>query len=428
MNDRTTGMSNRRLVAALALLAVLLIVVAADVRMLPGLRGPEPSVEWDRASPASQGFDAAALEVLADSLAARNTKTLVVARHGRIVFEWYAPDFTVNKRHFTSAMAKGVAAMPTLVAAAQDDLLSLDDRVADWVPEWSEDPRHAQIRLIDLAFHRSGMEDVDFDAGQAGELPGWQQRYYDHQDERFRLALDSTALLFDSGARFSYSGVGYYVLSYVVSRALEHRSPVVDIPSFLGAEVYGPIGLPPETWSLGYGRSDTIDGMALTHFGSGGKITARAAARVGQLMLQRGCWEGRQVLDRDLVDLMLGRGAVVPMPDEQRPDTESVSLGGWWSNQSGVWPSVPREAFAAIGGQHEMTLVDPVNGIVAVRMGGDLRRDGEMDGPPDAAFDEFFLAPLYAAFDEAVDMGADAASPVASSPRRASTGLGTCPG
>lgn len=395
------------------------------MRTLPALRGRKPSVDWPTASPPEEGFDPAALAALADSLAVRNTKTLIVARHGRLVFEWYAPDFTENRRHFTAATAKGVSAMPTLIAAAQDGLLSLDDHVADWVPEWRADPRHAQITLLDLAFHRSGMENVGFDAGQAGELPDWKQRYYDHPDERFRLALDSAALLFDAGTRYAYSGVGYYVLSYVVSRALQNRSPASDIPSFVAAEVYGPLGLPRSAWSLGYGRSDTVGGIALTHFGSGGQMTARAAARVGQLMLQHGCWDGTPLLDPELVDLLLGRGAVTPIQDEQKPRSEPVSLGGWWSNQNGVWPSAPREAYAAVGAQHELTFVDPVHDIVAVRMGGDMRRDGATsEASSGAALEHFFFAPLYAALEDGAASGE--APAVAGWPRGTSGGDASC--
>lgn len=414
--------ASRRVVAPLV--ATILLLVAAGGAALWSQRGERANVAWPQASPRSEGFDAKALREMKDSLALRDTKVLLVARHGRLVFEWYADDFGANRRHFTSAMAKGVSAAPTLIAAAQDGLLSLDDHVSDWVPEWKADPRRSRVRLIDLAFHQSGLQDVDFDAGQAGELPDWQQRYYDHPNERFRLALDSAAFLFDPGTRLSYSGVGFYVLSYVVSRALQNRSPVADIPSFVDAEVYGPMGLPRKAWSLGYGRSDTIDGMALTHFGSGGEVTGRAAARIGQVMLQRGCWEGRQVLDADLVDRMLGRGETAPIVGEDDPGGEPASLGGWWSNANGAWPSAPRSVMAAVGGQNEIVLLDPDNEVVAVRMGGDLRSDGRSFH---AAFDEYFMAPLYAALEED-GTAHEAGAPVATSPRNGADGDRPCRG
>lgn len=415
----------RRSVMFVVLLVGLVVVGAAVWSARTS--GPPPSVEWPRASAKSQGFDEAALRVLAESLAAHQTKALIVARNGRLVFEWYADDFSPNRRHYTAAMAKGLVGSPTLISAASDGLLSLDDRAAEWVPAWQGDSVRSRVTLRQLAFHESGIDNVEFEEGQEGELPGWYQYYYDHPAERFRLAIDSTTFLFEPGEGFSYSGVGFYVLSYVVTRALQAREPAVDIPTYVDTEVYGPIGIPRSAWSVGYARSDTIAGLPLTHFGSGGEITARAAARVGQLMLQRGCWDGRQVLDADIVDLMLGRGAASPVwrGDDSPPGPAAV--GGWWSNANGAWPSAPPEAFAATGNGHEIVFVDPTRRLVAVRMGNDLRPEDQRsdDDSFEPAFDQYFLAPLYAALEE---RSGGRSNPVAETPREAGAGAGSCSG
>ena len=46
---------------------------------------------WQIASPESRRMDIVRLHALRDDLAARGTKTLLVVRHERIVYEWYAP-------------------------------------------------------------------------------------------------------------------------------------------------------------------------------------------------------------------------------------------------------------------------------------------------------------------------------------------------
>jgi CubicO group peptidase (beta-lactamase class C family) len=379
---------------------LLLLLVACGAVLWTMTPHEEPaSVAWPVASPESQGFDEDALESLVSDLADRNTKALLLVRRGHVVLEWYAPDFGPNRRHYTAAMAKGTSAAPALIAALGSGLLSLDDRVADWVPSWGARPDRANIKLRDLAFHASGLEDVDFDAGQAGKLPGWQQRYYDHPDERFRLGLDSAAVRFAPGTRFGYSGVGYYVLSYVVSRALQNGSQSArDIPSFLGEAIYGPLGIPPEAWTAGYARSDTVDGLALTHFGSGGRLTARAAARIGLLFLQGGCYEGRRLLDAELVDVALGRRGVTPIARDEDSEPEPASAAGWWRNVNGAWPSAPTSAAAALGQGHQVVWIDPDLEIVAVRMGEDLSAGSE---PFHAALDRYLAAPLYAALEEA---------------------------
>lgn len=395
------GRSRTGRVVAIAIVVAAALVAGvlaweANAAQKPGF------VSWPTARAAAEGLDADALETFADSLMARQTKALIVARHGSIVLERYAPDFSASRRHYISAMAKGTAGAPTLIAAADVGALSLDEKLSDLVPEWKNDPWHAAITIHELAFHASGMQDVDFSAGEAGELPGWEQYYYDHPDARFRMALDSAQLLYEPGTRFNYSGVGFYALSYAVTRALHRSDPNANIPAFIDSTVYRPIGLPPESWSLGYGRSDTIDGMALTHFGSGGELTARAAARIGQLLLQRGCWAGRRVLDADRVDTMLGRNGVTSRPSgpDASPDDEPgpAAGGGWWINVGGTWPSAPRYAAAAIGGGHEILWLDPELDLVAVRFGENLSDPGEsfQDG-----LERHFVSPLYQALRDA---------------------------
>lgn len=392
--------SNRRLLGAV--MGVLLLAAAGLV--LRDVLGPPetpPSVSWPVATPESVGLDGPALEALADDLSDRSTKALVVARHGRLVFEWYGPEFDADRRHYAASMVKGTAAAPALVAAAQQELLSLDEPAAKWIPEWATDPERMSIRLRHLAFHSSGLDDVDFDAGQAGELSGWKQRYYDRPDQRYHLAIDSAALHFPPGTGYAYSGVGYYVLSYIVTRSLQD-GPVEDIPSLLDERVYGPIGLPPETWEIGYGRIDVVDGLPLAHFGSGGQITARAAARIGQLFLQRGCWDGEQVLDADLVDTMLGRGAITPVPPGDATESIPISPGGWWPtptsgggwwiDEEGVWPPAARDAAAALGYGHQIVWIDPGLDLVVVRLGEDLTSRREPFGD---ALTRYFVEPLY---------------------------------
>jgi CubicO group peptidase (beta-lactamase class C family) len=289
-------------------------------------------------------------------------------------------------------MAKGVFAVPTLFAASDDGLLSLDDHVGAWVPSWASDSTKAKVTLRELAFHASGMEDVDFDAGADGELSGWKKRYFDHPEERFRLALDSARFVFAPGSRFSYSGVGYYVLSYVLGKALQDSAASANIPSYVEAAVYGPLGVPPDAWSIGYGRSDTIEGIPLTHLGSGGELTARAAARTGQLFLDGGCWDGRRILPAGLVDTALGRHGVAPRaPDDAAAPGSGM---GWWTNDHGTWPDAPRSAVAAIGSGHQVVWIDPGLHLVVVRLGAGLGAPGESFYE---ALGRHFVAPLYRA-------------------------------
>ncbi|MFW6088698.1 MAG: serine hydrolase domain-containing protein [Gemmatimonadota bacterium] len=406
--------------------ALVLVGLATVVLVLLVLRlsREEPLlVSWPVATPEREGLDLSALEDLAEGLANRGTRALLVARHGRIVLEWYAPEFDADRTHYAASMVKGTAAAPALAVAARRGLLSLDDPAAKWIPEWATDSERADILLRHLAFHSSGLDDIDFDAGTEGELPGWKQRYYDYPNERFRLAIDSTDVRFAAGTGYGYSGVGYYILSYIVTRALAQGADSVrDISTLLDEAVYRPVGIPPDVWSIGYGRVDHVDGLPLTHFGSGGRITARAAARIGQLFLQEGCWQGEQILDPDLVRTLLGRGPIDPVPpgDATGVPTSAggwwptaASGGGWWLDGGSDWPAAARGSAAAIGYGHQIVWIDPKIDLVVARLGDDLTSRRE---PFDVALTRYFVEPLYDAVGRTIPLR-ESLSSVASSQR-----------
>ncbi|HWP91064.1 MAG TPA: serine hydrolase domain-containing protein [Thermodesulfobacteriota bacterium] len=100
-------------------------------------------------------------------------------------------------------------------------------------------------------------------------------------------------------------------------------------------------------------------------------------AKVGQLMLNRGEWKGKQLLDPVLVDRALssfGGGPEVEIP-LGHPEPGFY----WWVNSNGALTSLPHDAFIAAGGGHQILLVVPSLELVLVRFGGSLG-SGQLPG------------------------------------------------
>jgi hypothetical protein len=66
----------------------------------------------------------------------------------------------------------------------------------------------------------------------------------------------------------------------------------------------GPLGVPDRQWAAGYGIIANVDGLPLVPTW-GGDYSPDALARVGRLMLNRGTWEGRDLIARTVVDAAL---------------------------------------------------------------------------------------------------------------------------
>jgi hypothetical protein len=141
-----------------------------------------------------------------------------------------------------------------------------------------------------------------------------------------------------------------------------------DIRDALRDRILRPIGVGDEQWSIGYGRAYEVDGLPLWGNWGGGSFTARATARVGQLMLESGRWHEKELVRQRWAETMT-RYAGMPAPARKEGSRAPASGLCWWVNHDGVWAGVPRDAFAGAGAGHQLLLVVPSLKLVAVRNG-----------------------------------------------------------
>ena len=330
-----------------------------------------PNIHWESADPDSQGIAAAKLDAIWDQLSEAGTTAFLVVRNNRIVAEYYGPSKGPNRQSGTSAVGKTITAAMILILAIDDKQIDLDNYVYQYVPEWQDIPWKKDITIRQIVTHSSGLDNVEF--GRS-DLSGWKKAYYDSPAERFRIAIEAAPVLFEPGSQFAYSGLGFYALAYALGTSLKY-SAQPDMKKLLASRVMEPLGIPQHDWSISYGQSNWVDGMRLYSLGSGGSYTPRAIARIGQLLLNRGQWNGRQLLDAKTVDVMMAYGGLPPEP-QLSPGRHPVSGGiGVWSNCDGYWSSLPRDAMLGLGGTHSFLLVVPSLDLVVVRMGGRLLKD-----------------------------------------------------
>jgi CubicO group peptidase (beta-lactamase class C family) len=318
---------------------------------------------WRTATPDSQGMSAKSLDQLKDRLASRKTKAFLVIRNDRIVYEWYADGHGATKPHYTASMAKAIVGGLSVGVALTDRRLALDDRAAQYVPHWKDDARKSKITLRQLGSHTSGLEDAEAGGLPHDKLTGWKGDFWKRLEppsDPFSISRDKTPVLFDPGAKFQYSNPGFAMLSYAVTAALRD-APQKDIRTLLRDRVMRPIGVPDKEWSIGYGKTFTVDGLPLVGSWGGGGYTARAVARVGRLMLRGGDWEGKQLLSKEAVRQITS--------DAGTPGHGGI---GWWSNNSGKFAKLPKDAFWGSGAGHQVVLVIPSLNLIAVRNGVNL--------------------------------------------------------
>lgn len=331
-------------------------------------------VSWETASPESKGLNRTRLDRARDELAARGTTAFLVVRGGKIVYEWYAPDWHAGRKHYTASLAKALVGGLSLLLAWNDGLIHPDDPAWRYIPAWKGDPVRSKITIRHLATHSSGIEDAEQDGIPHMELPGWKGVFWRQDPEPFSVAIHEAPVLFQPGTEFHYSNPGMAALAYAVTAALRGTQNA-DIRTLLRERVMRRIGIPDGEWSAGYGKTFTVDGLPLVANWGGGNYTPRAVARVGQWMLQLGEWDGEQLVSPRLVEEVT-QYAGTPLPERTPENPAPAPTLAWYSNFDGVWPEVPRDAFAGAGAGNQVLLVVPSLDLVVVRNGSQINPGG----------------------------------------------------
>jgi len=360
---------------AASLLATAIIRKLLAATLLSGaLFCVQAETPWETAPPESFGLSRARLDQMRDELARRHTKTLVVVRGGKIVYEWYAEGFGPAKKHYTASLAKALVGGVSLLVSWNDGTIDPDDRAAKYIPAWRGDPLKSRITIRQLATHSSGVEDAEQDDIPHMKLPGWKGVFWRKDPDPFGAAIHDAPVIFEPGSHYAYSNTGMAALAYAVTASRRGR-PLQDLRTLLRERVLRPLGVPDADWSVGYGQTYDIDGLPLVADWGGGAYTARAVARVGQWMLERGHWKGRQLVARGLAKRVT-QWAGTPRPARPPGNPQPACGLGWYTNYDAVWPQVPRDAFAGAGAGNQILLVVPSLDLVIVRNGGTISAEG----------------------------------------------------
>ncbi len=316
--------------------------------------------EWQPAAPERQGMSKEKLDALKDDLARRRTRSFLVIRNDKIVYEWYADANGAELKLGVASLSKATVAGLGLAVLLNDGKLKLDMPVAELVPGWKSDPRKSKITLRQLGSHTSGVADAEQDRLPHDKLSGWKGDFWkglDPPNDPFTIARDKAPILFEPGTDLRYSNTGIAMLGYAVAAASKDL-PEKDVRTLLRDRVMRPIGVADKDWSVGYGKTYKVDGLPLVAGWGGGSYTARALARIGRLLLHEGNWDGKQILSKEAV----------------RQITSDAGLPGhcgmgFWTNADGRYPGLPRDIYYGAGAGDRVLIVIPSLNLIVVRNG-----------------------------------------------------------
>lgn len=330
--------------------------VTVTPNLPPAASTPWPMGDQLPAEPLPPGIDAVrliqAVEAAFESEAAY-TSAFVVTYKGRLLRERYMPGITATTPLESWSMGKSV--IGTLMGVLiQQGAYTLDQPAP--IPEWQQpgDPRQ-QIRISDILRMSSGLrikapDDPDFDP--AGTYPDHTYMYTGRIDT-FGYAA-TRPQQWPPGTVGRYRNTDPVLASYLVRLAVEKRGE--EYLSFPQRQLFDRIGI----------RSMVLETDPYGNFLTQGYefMSGRDWARLGNLYLQDGVWNGERILPPGFTQFVS-----TPAP-AWLADKRPVYGGGFfWLNGAGSLPHLPTSAYYMLGAGGQYVIVVPTHDLVIVRIG-----------------------------------------------------------
>ena len=252
-----------------------------------GRRRNVPLVTLPRSTPAAQDVDASGLHAFVDAVEAGGLglHSLMVARHGAVVAEgWWRP-YAPDRVHLAYSLSKTLTAT-AIGFLVNEGRLSLDDLVLDHFPEY--DRSTVPDGWYDVRIRHCLSMTVGHEGDAWGAVFDPAIGAPDVRDDWVPRVL-ATIPTREPGTYFAYNQVATYLLSVIVGRVAG-----VGVAEVLRPRLLAPLELPDIPWH----RDPLGRELGFT----GAHLTTEAIASVAQLYLDRGRWQGRQLLPEAWVD------------------------------------------------------------------------------------------------------------------------------
>ncbi len=296
-------------------------------------------------------------------LAANHTTSFIVIQDGAILYEKYFNGYGRNSIVPSFSMAKSLISALVGIAVEERAIASLDDPMVAYLPELRGRGLDT-VTIRHLVSMSSGIRCTRSD-DMPSLLSKWpfndKQMAYSYPNLR-SLALSATPTGIPPGAQFDYCDYNPLLLGLILERTT-HQS----LARYLEEKIWQPVGTEyPGSWDL----DSQASGFEKAEVGINGR--AIDFAKFGQLYLNHGAWNGRQIIPAAWVV-----ESTAPIPND--PRAYSPAGAAAWKAENGYakylwWGRIRADGsydYMAWGAQGEFIFISPKARAVVVRFGID---------------------------------------------------------
>ena len=243
---------------------------------------PPPVFQWRTEAPEEHQMDPEVLDHLHRALAGSSVYAMVTVKDGVIIDEYYQPGRDENSVFDLHACSKSFTSALLGIAIQEGYIGGVDDLLSDYLPQAARlEGAKKELTLRHLLTHTSGLEWYEWGGGASN----WSEF---RRAENWVDYILGRRLVARPGERFNYSTGNTHLLAAAIEAATGK-----GLLEYGKEALFDRMGMASITWGA--------DPQGIADGGNGVSVTARDAARFGQLFLQGGVWEGEQLVPADWV-------------------------------------------------------------------------------------------------------------------------------
>ena len=320
------------------------------------------ATNWTLSTPNEEGLGlepiAKAAELI-ESQSYPNIHSLLIARHGKLVFEAYFKghdgrngevQFDRDRMHGTRSVTKSMTSLLIGIAISEGFIESLDEGIEKYFPGhvsplFQDDEQDDQeITVRHLLTMTAGIEwDQSGAHGSEPDSPNSEAQMENSPDFiEFVLSRQQSV---PPGTQFNYNSGCSILLAGILREASG-----LNVDEFADRYLFKPLGIQQRYW-----WKDRT-GLPQTHAGLG--LRPRDMAKIGQLCLNKGLWDGQEIVPASWIE------------ESWAPQYGNDRYGlGWWLDRLPVG-GTDTATYVAEGNGGQFIFVMPDVNLVVVFTGG----------------------------------------------------------
>ena len=305
------------------------------------VKAPQTPEPWSVAAKYNKLTSSKELERLHKNL---SSVAFLIVKDDSLLYERYWDGYSEESLSNSFSVAKSIVSMLVGIAIKEGKIKSVEQPVGDFLPEFREGDK-AKIRIKHLLWMSSGL---NWDESYLNPFSMTTESYY---GTNLKKVIDRLEAVEEPGRQFSYKSGDTQVLGFVLKAATGK-----SLSELAEEKLWKPLGAAHDAeWSID--KPNGIEKAYCCFFSN-----ARDFARLGQLYLHNGVWNGDTIVPPAYVEASLTPNGLQKASDGSKVDFYGYQ---WW-----LMPDYKgQEIFYARGILGQYIIVIPEKDIVIVRLG-----------------------------------------------------------